>query len=275
MATLGMFSFIFTERDKDEHRAAAQGCRRSTKSPEIRPFDDGVEDRTGLIAAPVRFAGGKPWEGSMEINRIGMLALVLATAVLTGCATSRSEVTLATPTAMAGAKSPPNGKTIVIREVRDERTFEQAPAEPSTPSMGSAGSSDAERGRAVARKRNSFGQGMGDVLLQDGATVVGVVRQNITAAFEHAGYKVVPAGSTASPAPTTVDVSIKKFWALSFNSNIETIMSPVGGGTPTTVSVSVSESRQLGTDAAWIDIVQKALGDYRAQAVTKLTGPPF
>lgn len=245
--------------------------------------DDGVEDRTGLIAAPVRFAGDKPREGSMEINRVGMLALVLATAVLTGCATSRSEVTLATPTAMAGAKSPPNGKTIVIREVRDERTFEQAPAEPSTPSMGSAGSSDTERGRAVARKRNSFGQAMGDVLLQDGATVVGVVRQNITAAFEHAGYKVVPAGSTASPAPTTVDVSIKKFWAwmrpgfwaLSFNSNIETIMSPVGGGTPTTVSVSVSESRQLGTDAAWIDIVQKALGDYRAQAVTKLTGPPF
>ena len=26
--------------------------------------DDGVEDRTGLIAAPVRFAGDKPREGS-------------------------------------------------------------------------------------------------------------------------------------------------------------------------------------------------------------------
>lgn len=217
----------------------------------------------------------------MGINRVGMLALTLATAVLTGCATSRSEVTLAMPT--AGAKSPPNGKTIVIGEVRDERTFEQAPSEPSTPSLGSAGSSDAERGRAVARKRNSFGQAMGDVLLQDGATVVGVVRQNVAAAFEQAGYRVVPAGSTASPAPVTVDVSIKKFWAwmrpgfwaLSFNSNIETILAPVGSGTPTTVSVSVSEGRQLGTDAAWIDIVQKALADYRVQAATKLAGPPF
>lgn len=219
----------------------------------------------------------------MEINKVGMLALVLATAVLAGCATSRSEVTLATPAGTSGTQSPSNGKTIAIRVVRDDRTFEQAPAEPSTPSMGSAGSSDAERGRAVARKRNSFGQALGDVLLQDGATVVGVVRQNITAAFEQAGYKVVPAGSAASPATTTVDVSIRKFWAwmrpgfwaLSFNSNIETTISPVGGGAPINLSVSVSESRQLGTDSAWIEIVQKALLDYRAQAVTKLNGPSF
>jgi len=179
---------------------------------------------------------------------VGLLAV---STVLAGCATSRSEIALASPTA-AGPKAPSNGRTVVIRHIKDERVFEQAPGEPSTPSLGLGGvaqATDAVKARAIARKRNGYGQALGDVVLPEGRTVVGLVRENLTAAFEQAGYRVASAEQATAPPLTIVDVSIRKFWAwmrpgfwaLTFNTNVETVLTPVGGTTPTTVSVTVEE----------------------------------
>lgn len=46
------------------------------------------------------------------------------------------------------------------------------------------------KARAVASKRGSFGKAMGDVLLENGQTVVGLVRESLTTAFEQSGYRV-------------------------------------------------------------------------------------
>jgi hypothetical protein len=221
----------------------------------------------------------------MSIRTYGAIALLLASAVLGGCATSRSEVKLSTPEPQA-ATPVTKARAVVIRSVKDERTFAEAPSDPSVPSLGSGGASQATdviKARAIARKRNTFGQALGDVLLEPGATVPGLVRDNLTAAFRQAGYRVAPDVASAGPSPLVVDVQIKKFWswfqpgfwALTLHAQIETDLQVTGSGTPTAIRVKTEDSRQMATDSAWIELVEKALTAYRAEAAAKLAGPPF
>ena len=79
-----------------------------------------------------------------------------------------------------------------------------------------------------------------------------------------------------------VDVHIKQFWAwvqpgfwaLTLNSHITTDLEISGTASPTVVSVSEKDSRQLVTDSAWIEIVDKTLKDYREQAGAKAASLP-
>jgi hypothetical protein len=207
------------------------------------------------------------------------LLLIAIFAVLTGCATSRSEIKLSSPVAVPTDTVVSNGKTIVIRSVQDERVFEQAPTDPSTPSLGLEGSAKASadtKSRAIGRKRNTWGKALGDVLLQNGQTVESVIRENLKAAFEQAGYQV-KTEDTAGPSPLLVDVHIKQFWswfqpgfwALTLNANISTDLTLSGAQPPTTISVHSEEKRQMATDGAWMDIVDQALKEYRTEVVTK------
>lgn len=221
----------------------------------------------------------------MSTRNHSAMALLFISAILSGCATSRSEIKLSspetTPTTLAATKA----RTVVIRSVTDERVFEEAPKVASIPSLGFGGASKASeevRARAVGRKRGGFGKAMGDVLLENGQTVVGLVRENLTTAFQQAGYQVVNEG-TAEPASLMVDVHIKQFWAwfqpgfwaIALNANIETNLEVSGTASPTTISVHVEDSRQTATETAWLEIVEKGLLAYRTEAVSKLSAPPF
>lgn len=215
----------------------------------------------------------------MNMIRHARLAMLLACAVLAGCATSRSEVRLKSPPAVAPSSA---AKVVVIRSVTDERAFEEAPAEPSTPSLGFGGankSGDAIKARAIGRKRNGFGKALGDVLLENGQTITGVVRENLTAALQQAGYQVKSAGE-ADASALVVDVHVKKFWAwfqpgfwaITLNSDVATDLSISGAAMPTTVSVHVEDTHQAATEGAWIEIVDKALEAYRKEVVAKTQG---
>lgn len=214
----------------------------------------------------------------------GATALV-ACAVLAGCATSRSEISLDQPAtsaagmAQASAAAPSNGRVVVIRSVTDERHFEEAPDEPSTPSLGFEGADKATaaiKARAIGRKRNGFGKAMGDVLLEPGQTVVSVVRLNATEALEAAGYRVEDAAS-AGTAPLFLDIHVKKFWAwfqpgfwaVKLNTNIATDIDISSAAKPETISVHAEQSNLAATDGAWMDIVKKALAEYRGQLTAK------
>ncbi|ADE12369.1 hypothetical protein [Sideroxydans lithotrophicus] len=220
----------------------------------------------------------------MKMNvSLRSLMLIAALAVLTGCATSRSEVKL-------GGMDTANytvtkSKVVLIRSVTDERVFEQEPSDPSTPSLGGEGANGASadtKARAIGRKRGGFGKALGDVLLENGQTVAGVVRENLTTAFKQAGYRTTSSAAEAGPSPMIVDVHIKQFWAwvqpgfwaLTLNSHITTDLEISGTAAPTVVSVSEKDSRQLVTDSAWIEIVDKTLKDYREQASAKAAGLP-
>jgi len=208
------------------------------------------------------------------MNRL-LAAAFVAFAVLAagGCATSRSEVALAMPAAAPSAA----GKPIVIGSVKDQRAFEQAPSDPGIPSLGFEGASQATaetKLRAIGRKRNGYGMALGDVLLQNGQTVESVVRDNVTAALQQSGYKVVPSAGASASTPV-VDVTIRKFWswlqpgfwAITLHSAIWTDIQVTGSAAPTAVQVTKSQSMQMATDGNWIEAIGETLAAYRAEFV--------
>lgn len=220
----------------------------------------------------------------MQFRTTGAAALLLASAVLGGCATSRSEVKLASPQVAAAPVTRP--QAVVIRNVTDERTFVDKPGDPGTPSLGGEGATQSAadiKARAIARKRNTYGQALGDVLLAPGQTVTGVVRENVAAAFRQAGYRVAPDAASAGAQPLIVDVRVKKFWswlqpgfwAITVHAQMETDLQLTSGGTTTTVTVKTEDPRQVVSDAVWVEVVEKALAAYRAEAAGKLSGGAF
>jgi uncharacterized lipoprotein YajG len=220
----------------------------------------------------------------MRSTHLWKLAVPLLCATLAGCATSRSEIALTAPAAPTVEPKTTARGTVVIRSVKDERIFEQSPRDPSIPSLGFEGASQATADvklRAVGRKRNTYGQALGDILLQPGRTVEDVIRENLGAAFERAGYRVTQ--QTTSDAPTlVVDVRITRFWAwmrpgfwaLTLNTDISTALD-VSGATPgTTITVHAEDSRQFADDEAWIAVIKKALDAYREEAAQRIDQLP-
>jgi hypothetical protein len=228
-----------------------------------------------------RPAGGKLNDRGkfMLTIRHARLAVLFACAALAGCATSRSEIKLKQPPIAAPASG---AKVVVVRSVTDERVFEEAPAQPSTPSLGFGGAGKASadvKARAVARKRNGWGKAMGDVLLENGDNVEGVVRQNFVAALQQAGYQVKNEGEAGTGA-VVMDVHIKKLWAwlqpgawvITLSSEIATDVAISGQPIPTSLSVRVEDAHGAATENAWKEIVDKALDAYRTEVSGKLRG---
>jgi len=218
----------------------------------------------------------------MRPRHIVALAASIACAALAGCATSRSEVSLGAPEAAGAAPAPSTGKTALIRSVKDERVFEQAPRDQSVPSLGFEGSAQATaetKLRAIGRKRSGLGKALGDVLLQEGQTVETVVRQSLSDALRQAGYQVVQADGGKTP-DLVVDAHIKQFWAylrpgfwaITVSADIATNLDISGRADPLRISVHNEDARQIVTDGAWIEVVQKALQSYRATAAQRFEG---
>lgn len=212
------------------------------------------------------------------MNRvIGVLWVVVLGLALGGCATSRSELSLASPVATPAA----GGKPIVIRSVKDERVFEQAPSDPGVPSLGFEGASQATaetKARAIGRKRNTYGKALGDVLLQPGQTVESVVRDNVAAALQQSGYRVVPAADANASTPAA-DVRIRKFWswlqpgfwAITLHTAIFTDIQLSGTAAPMPVQVTKSQPMQIATEGNWIEAIGEALAAYRAEVAKALS----
>ncbi|GLQ92771.1 hypothetical protein GCM10007901_17220 [Dyella acidisoli] len=170
----------------------------------------------------------------------------------------------------------------MIGKITDERVFEQAPNDPSTPSLGFGGTdkaSDDVKARAVGRKRNTYGMALGDVLLQPGQTVEGAIRENLTAAFQQAGYQVKGEGDAGS-SPIMVDVHIKQFWAwftpgfwvVTLSDNIATDLVFNGIEAPVVVSTHVEDKHAAATEDDWMQIVDKGLDAYRAEVLHRMQG---
>ena len=220
----------------------------------------------------------------MLISNSVRVATLLVCVGMAGCAIDRSEIKLSSPETMPASTDVASARTAVIRSVQDERTFEERPEEPSTPSLGFGGADKASsdiKARAIGRKRNGWGKALGDVLLENGQTVEGLVREHLAAALVQAGYQVTDEGAGAS-SPLVIDVHIKQFWAwfqpgfwsITLSTNITTDLDISGAESPTTIRVHQEENRQLATETAWMEIVGKALDDYRAQVVRKAAAFP-
>lgn len=225
------------------------------------------------------------WKEKNMSRKIPLIFLLAFSALAAGCATSRSEVKLASPSESAGSFHVTKHTVVLVRSVEDERVFEDAPSSPSIPSIGHEGTSQASadtKARAFARKRNGFGKALGEVLLEPGQTVASVVRDNVVAAFRQAGFRTTTDPREAGGSPMVVDVHVKQlwawmqpgFWAITLKANIETDLKSNRSSSPVKVSAHAEQSGMAATDSSWVEVLDAALKDYRDKVAKEYANLP-
>jgi len=204
-------------------------------------------------------------------------ALVLLLA-LNGCATSRGMVSIQVPAALPSTSA----RTLTIAQISDDRTFEIKPSEPSIPSLKNDEISDtAITARAVARKRNSYGKALGDILLPEGQTVAMLVEQALTSAFTEAGYRVVAAGEPGYDEAARVSASIEQFWSwftpgfwaahLEFETRVRLDGDVSGLKSRPLLRGYVRLATQAATTRAWENTIHKGIEDFIANVKAQLS----
>jgi len=201
--------------------------------------------------------------------------LLLAALVMSGCATSRGTMALTVAPANVSSSS---GIPVYVDQIVDKRVFEDKPGQPSTPSLkgGKATSASEEiKSKAVARKRNTYGRALGDILLDGDQTVVGVMRDLLRESFHGAGYVVVDDRSKLGDKGLEVNVDIEKFWAwftpgffaVAMESQIETTLHVTQAGESRRVDVRAygKNSGQSGREGNWIEAYRRGFEDYKAK----------
>lgn len=141
--------------------------------------------------------------------RFGVIATAALAALATGCATSRG--TLDVRGRMV--QNPQNGIEVKLGEVTDRRVFEHDPPMPSTPSLKDGQIENRSiTSRAIARKRNTYGKALGDILLPEGRTVEEVGREVLTSGLRDSGFRVLEEGEPGFEAAVSLQAEIEKFW---------------------------------------------------------------
>ncbi|MFC7291592.1 hypothetical protein [Hirschia litorea] len=184
--------------------------------------------------------------------------------LLGGCVTGTRSVDLA-------MDSYTNDKTasgeIYIASISDERTFEQKPKEPSTPSVKGTleDMSKDDLSKLIGRQRNSYGKGMGMVALPEGGTIQNEMRKLLVEGLESRGYTVTDNPS----APIQLAVNISDFWAWftpgAFVVKFEAIVGSelnFSGSVDQTISPSARSMNkaQIASDANWRLAYKRAFG---------------
>lgn len=208
------------------------------------------------------------------------LGALLLASFASGCAT-RSVVDVTVPRADA----PATQYYVAIVQVNDRRSFEASPRNPSVPSLENPAEIQdrAIRSRAIARKRNGWGQAMGDILLPERSTVEELVRQAMTTALRESGYAVVEDKSNVSEKPIPLSIDIQQFWSwftpgvpvsMEFESilvikNEKLLTNP---GEPVRGYAIV---RAMGaTDSGWQRTVQEGIADLIHKLKARIRRPP-
>lgn len=210
--------------------------------------------------------------------RLVILIMFLALAFLSGCATSRGEVQLSIPISVDTGLT--NGKEIYINSVIDERVFEVKPKEPNIPSLDpDEPQSDSVKLRAIARKRNSFGKGLGDILLKEGQTVESIIYDSLKQAFIENGYIVLENKDQVTDNTYLVDTQIKKFWswmnpgfwAITLSTEILTDINikKTSETKNEVINVKISDNFQTGAGSNWISVMQDGLRAYIKEVKSK------
>lgn len=208
------------------------------------------------------------------------LAMALAALVMvTGCATSRSVVSVGSQSSYNSA-NPTEGVAVRIETV-DARTFEMKPPTPDIPSLkDGAITNTATTSRAIGRKRNGYGKALGDILLPEGQTVAMVAGDAITDGFRQSGYRVLKAGDAGYEQAITVSAKVKQywawvdigFWALTLHSRAEVVLTSSLKGLESGLIVQSEAKKQSGAafETDWQDIANKGLVELTREITRKL-----
>jgi hypothetical protein len=200
---------------------------------------------------------------------------IAAMALLSACAVNRSEITIP-PEA---STQPANGAVAVVVDSVDARKFEVAPATPSIPSLKESSQiGNAEiTSRALARKRNTYGAAMGDVLLVPPQTVSSLVGDAVKAGLRDSGYRILDANDPGYASAPKVNVRIVEFWTWvtpGFSIKLDNVTELVlEGNLPrlaTPVAISVRDTKGYGAifESDWGPFIGSVLAKVRAQVST-------
>ena len=204
------------------------------------------------------------------MKRICWVVLLLVVALSqVGCVLGRRTFSLAMPTMKADMLPQAGRGPVRLTNVKDCRTFENKPKDPSTPSVnGDVRKYTAEqRAQMIGRQRNTYGMAMGDLALSDGDSVIERTRILVTEGLKRRGYEV-----TDDPKAATVEVSIDQFWAwmtpgfwaLSFESRVYCTLTFTRAGKSTTVVVKgyYLNHGQIAKDGNWQEAYDGAFKDF-------------
>ncbi len=212
--------------------------------------------------------------------KLKLLLLAACLALLTGCATNRGIVDLSTTTENSdlievSAAAP----TVRITDIVDQRIFEIKPSSPSTPSLKGGEIDDRTiTSRAIARKRNTYGMALGDILLPEGQTVMDVVRETISSSLAEKGYRV----TSEADADYTLNASIQRFWSwftpgfwalkIEFDSMIA-----INGDLPGLEDAQIKgyshQKHQAATGGAWLQTMGVGMEDLKANLNSEIKPP--
>jgi uncharacterized lipoprotein YajG len=199
-------------------------------------------------------------------------AAIITLATLAGCATNRSEVDVTGPAPQAGTTG--QGQQVYISAV-DERVFQINPRSADIPSLKNDEVNDTSiTERAIGRKRNGFGKGLGDVVLPSGRTVSQLVGNAVATAYQKAGYQVV---SAPTPNASAVNVHIIEYWSwfspgaftVAVNNKAHLKIESQGAA-PLEVKTDARDSMQLATDGDWKKINEQGLNAIVAETGKQL-----
>ncbi len=145
------------------------------------------------------------------VKRIVQLCAVISVCFLgAGCATNRGMIDVRVPAVV----NPVSGPAVKITKVNDLRRFELHPSVASIPSLKDGQIENKTiTSRAIARKRNGFGQAMGDILLPEGRSVEELVRESVAKALKERGYIVIEKDSPLYASALPIEINIHQFWA--------------------------------------------------------------
>lgn len=225
-----------------------------------------------------RFAHTRP-KGITMKSKLLIAAIITSSILISGCATSRSTIDI--PVSASTEPSSFNGKEIYINSVTDNRIFEIKPSAPSTPSLDpSEAQGDQIKLRAIARKRNGYGMGLGDILLPEGTTVESLIKASIQKELKNNGYKLIVNKDAITGNTYIADVTINKLWSwmnpgffsisLSTEISTEIAISHSAAIDKKIISVKASDNYQMATDGNWAEIMQSAFSKYSAELKQKL-----
>jgi len=199
-----------------------------------------------------------------------VLSVSVAVICLTsGCVTGRRSFSVEVPLADSYSKNSAKG-AIGIGLISDARQFENKPSSPSTPSVdGDVNKlSTAEKSTFIGRQRNSFGHGMGDIVLPSGQTVQGKVTDLLREALKRRGFEIVDPSATQD----SVTAEIQQFWswmtpgfvALSFEAQIKCKIIITHGGKQTSIIVRGYglNHGQFAKDINWREAYDIAFQDF-------------
>jgi hypothetical protein len=202
---------------------------------------------------------------------------------LSACALDRSVLDVRAPDA-AGAPPPAAGVAKIV-EVRDRRSFEVNPSDPSRPSLGSADEirDPAITARAIGRKRNTYGQALGDVVLPEGRTVAELVRDGARRALQDKGWAVVEPSSPDYARALPLALDVDQFWSwftpgfaaitVRFVALVEMRGEQLVGATSSQAAATAQYEGLAATESVWTDVLTRGIAELTTRMRDRLRAP--